>query len=195
MPYDPQIHHRRSIRWRGHDYSRQGAYFVTTCTLNKQFVFGSIVEGEMLLSDAGKLVERCWANLAERFPCLALDTFVIMPNHIHGIIRIVQDEGAASGVARKEGARWGAASSAPTLGEIVRAFKSTSARAVNLLLSRAERALWQRNYFERVIRNDDGLGKIREYILTNPQRWASDGDNPEASVHDDAPWCAAPVDA
>ena len=114
-----------------------------------------------------------------------------MPNHIYGIIRIVRAEVAADRGATSRGA----ASSAPTLGEIVRAFKSTSARAVNLLLSRAERALWQRNYFERVIRNDDELGKIREYVLPNPQRWASDGDNPEASVHDDAPWCAAPVDA
>src|SRR6266513_443609 len=112
-----------------------------------------------------------------------------MPNHIYGIIRIVRDECAADRGATSRGA----ASSAPTLGEIIRAFKSTSAHAVNRLLSRVGAPLWQRNYFERVIRNDDKLGKIREYILTNPLRWASDRENPEALTHDDSPWCAAPL--
>jgi len=112
-----------------------------------------------------------------------------MPNHIYGIIRIVRAEVAADRGATSRGA----ASSAPTLGEIIRAFKSTSAHAVNGLLSRVGAPLWQRNYFERVIRNDDELGKIREYILNNPLRWASDRANPEDLTHDDSPWCAAPL--
>jgi REP-associated tyrosine transposase len=157
---------------------------VTACTHHKQLVFGMVAEGEVVLNEAGKAVERCWTNLAERFSSVRLDTFVVMPNHIHGIIRIVRDEAAA---------RRGAAGSAPTLAEIVRAFKSISAHAVNLLLSMVGTPLWQRNYFERVIRNDDELGKIREYISTNPLRWASDRENPSALTHDDTPWCAAPL--
>jgi putative transposase len=138
----------------------------------------------MLLSDAGKLVERSWTNLAERFPSVEPGAFVVMPNHIHGIIRIVRHRGAASSPLRNGGA----ASTAPPLGQIVRAFKSTSARAGNRLLSRVAAPLWQRNYVERVIRNDDELGKIREYSSTNPVRWASDRENPEASACDGEPW-------
>jgi REP element-mobilizing transposase RayT len=113
MKYDPDIHHRHSIRLREYDYSANGAYFVTICTQGRECLFGDIVEGQMNLNDAGRMVEEVWLKLPERFPQITLDERVIMPNHFHGIICIV-------GVPKKQGA----ASSAPTLGAIMRVFKS-----------------------------------------------------------------------
>ncbi len=172
MEYDPELHHRRSIRLRGYDYSRAGAYFVTVCMQGKRPVLGEIVEGEMVLNEAGRLVGRAWEILPRRFPHITLDAFVAMPNHVHGIIMV------GAGLALPEGA----ASSAPTVGDIVRAFKSTSAIAVNALLLRSGEPLWQRNYYEHIIRKDGELSKIREYMATNPLRWASDPENPNFMV-------------
>ncbi len=193
MEYDPELHHRRSIRLRGYDYSRAGAYFVTVCTQGKRPLLGEIVEGEMVLNEAGRLVGRAWEVLPRRFPHITLDAFVAMPNHVHGTIIVgaglALPKGAASSAVPRNPApgRWwpglalpeGAASSAPTLGDIVRAFKSTSAIAVNALLLRSGEPLWQRNYYEHIIRNHGELSKIREYMATNPLRWASDPENPD----------------
>ncbi len=167
MEYNPDLHHRRSIRLRGYDYSRAGAYFVTVCTQGKRPLLGEIVEGKIVLNEAGRLVGRAWEVLPRRFPHITLDIFVAMPNHVHGIIMV------GAGLALPGGA----ASSAPTLGDIVRAFKSTSAVAVNALHLRSGEPLWQRNYYDHIIRNGHELNKIREYISTNPPRWASDPEN------------------
>src|SRR5712692_7690078 len=86
MKYDPKTHHRRSMRLQGYDYSRPGAYFVTVCTEGKRALFGEIVEGEMVLSEAGRLVRRAWEILPRQFPNITSDAFVVMPNHVHGII-------------------------------------------------------------------------------------------------------------
>ena len=190
MTFNPDIHHRSSIRLRNYDYTSNGAYFVTICTQGKECLFGRIDGEAMVVNDAGRMVETVWYSLPERFPGIELDDFVVMPNHVHFIMFLV---GAAlappfcSALAppveiasmEKQGAasNRGAASSAPTLGTIVRAFKSISAIEVNRLLRRQGQPLWQRNYYERVVRNDGELHGFREYIQHNPARWAEDENN------------------
>ena len=169
--YNPEIHHRRSIRLKDYDYRQAGDYFVTVCTQNRECLFGDVADGEMRLNEAGRMTIKTWIGLADRFPFVELDEFVVMPNHMHGIILIV---GAGLALPNK-----GAASSAPTLGDVIRTFKSIAAININRLLERTGRPLWQRNYYEHIIRNEDDLNRIREYITNNPTRWAEDEDNPE----------------
>ncbi len=178
-----EIHHRRSIRLKGYDYSQTGYYFVTICTWNRECVFGDVVDGKMKLSRIGQLVQVAWNELLKRFHNFELDEFAVMPNHIHGIIIIV---GAGLALPNR-----GAASSAPTkdisigLGDVVRAFKSISAINVNCLLSRLGVPLWQRNYYEHIIRNEESLNRFREYIGTNPLRWELDRENPHRKGEDE----------
>jgi putative transposase len=167
------VRHRRSLRLTGYDYAQSGAYFVTICTQNRACVFGCVDDGDMRLNEAGRMVRSVWQALPDRFPGMELDAFVIMPNHVHGIVAFV---GAGLALPGDKGA----ASSAPTLGDVVRAFKSLSAIRVNCLLRRSG-SLWQRNYYEHVIRNERELDRIREYIATNPLRWALDRENPQKS--------------
>jgi putative transposase len=165
MLYDPDLHHRRSIRLQGYDYAQAGAYFVTICVYNRECLLSEIVDGETQLTEIGRIVVKTWDNLLSRFSCIELDMFVAMPNHVPGIIVIVDSS-------------QGAASSAPTLGRIVRAFKSLSAVACNRVLDRAGVPFWQRNYYEHVIRDEDDLDRVRQYIVENPGRWAEDPENP-----------------
>ena len=170
MKFDPGKHHRRSLRLKGYDYSRSGAYFVTICTHGRECLFGEVMDGDMRLNDVGRAAQAEWVRLPEHFQSVELDEFVIMPNHVHGIILV------GAGLAPPDGR--GAASSAPTLGHILRAFKSISAIAVNRLLGRSGRSLWQRNYYEHIVRNENELARIREYIANNPAQWALDRENP-----------------
>jgi REP element-mobilizing transposase RayT len=169
------VHDRRSLRLRGYDYAQAGAYFVTICTQDRLCLLGDIIEGEMQLNDAGRMVRSVWEGLPDRFPGMELDAFVVMPNHVHGIAVFVAAVLALPGDN-------GAASSAPTLGDVVRAFKSLSAIHVNRLFMRSG-SLWQRNYYDHVIRNERELDKIREYIATNPLKWALDRENPQRTGH------------
>ena len=157
---------RRSIRLQKYDYSQSGSYFVTVCTQHRECLLGDIVNEDMVLNVTGKMVLDVWAQLPMRFPTIELDEFIIMPNHVHGIINI------QTGISET-----GAASSAPTLGQIVRMFKSVSAIAVNKILNRKNKPLWQRNYYERIIRNEEECNRTREYIFNNPAQWASDENN------------------
>jgi putative transposase len=188
MKFDPDIHHRRSVRLGWYDYSGAGAYFVTICVHGRECLFGEVADGSMRLNPAGEIVRVAWDGLPERFPNVTMDIFMIMPNHFHGII-IINDVGAplaAPGFeselqgrdAASSAEDKGAASDAPTLGKIMRTFKSISAINVNRLLDRQDRPLWQRNYYERVIRSERELAGIREYILNNSMKWEQDEENP-----------------
>ena len=174
---------RRSLRLQGFDYSEEGAYFVTVCTQNRECLFGDVVDGAIHLNDAGRLVRTVWDELPARCPGVCLDAFVVMPNHVHGILVFV---GAGLALPLK-----GAASSAPTrsrphtLGNVLRAFKSISAIGVNRALSRSGQPLWQRNYYEHVIRSEESLNRIQEYIVTNPFRWKLDRENPARQGEDE----------
>ena len=180
MPYDPEHHARRSIRLRGYDYAQCGTYFITMCIQHRECLLGAVVDGVMELNKAGETVQSVWEALPKRFTSILLDEFVVMPNHVHGILVIVPAN-------QKSQSEKGAASGAPTVGKILRAFKSISAIRVNSLLSRSGQPLWQRNYYEHIIRNERTLERAREYIAMNPRRWHLDWDNPIAGARQAAP--------
>ena len=227
MIYDPQKHHRRSIRLAEYDYSQCGAYFVTICTRNGDPILANAekppvgvalaathtLESALAatltlqtppnpepdsafrfeLTTIGEIVDRNWRMLPERFPTVSLDEYVIMQNHFHGIVVINEwdrsrerDAGKRVGAMERVGAgkRVGArpTPTGPTLGMIVGAFKS---RSVKDVLAHIEEnrldmigKIWQRNYFERVIRNERDLYNIRAYIRNNPVNWGRDDENP-----------------
>lgn len=187
--YNPEKHHRRSIRLTGYDYKQSGAYFVTIVTRNRLSLFGDISDGEMVLSDTGRIAEVSWVGLSSRFPMVSLDSFVVMPNHIHGIITVGAQFIAPGAVPhnRTDTAHEGAMNRAPTLGEILRAYKAASTRMIRQTAN-LEFA-WQRNYYEHVVRNEESLNRIRQYILENPARWAIDRENPDTSNPEpENPW-------
>jgi putative transposase len=165
--YNPDEHHRKSIRLRNYDYTQAGAYFVTVCTHDAVCMLGAVVDGKVVLSNAGRIVERCWDNLPYHYPHVQLDAFVIMPNHVHGIIILMDYVGAGLKPAPTGLRRHG-------VPEIVRAFKTFSSRSINQLRHTPGTPVWQRNYYEHVVHNEDDLREIRRYIDDNPARWAED---------------------
>ncbi len=201
---------RRSIRLRDYDYSRPGAYFVTACVENRECLFGEVAAGEMRLNDAGRMVVEEWMALSTRFPFVMLDVFVVMPNHLHGIIVITTPDVGAGLVPAPGDAGWagdeattraGATTRvAPTtLGDIVGAFKSRTtvlyARGVKRFgWPRFRGRFWQRNYYEHIIRSETSLQRIREYIIQNPLRWHLDFENPKR-IGRDGTWDDLMADA
>jgi putative transposase len=186
MKFNPDIHHRRSIRLQEYDYSCNGAYFVTVCAQRRECLFGQIDNSEMLLNEAGQMVNGWWVKLPDKFHGVTLDEYVVMPNHFHGIIHIVgaapygrPDVGQPHGIV-KPGQPHGVA---PTLGDVIGWFKTMSTNAYICGVKQSgwppfPGRLWQRNYYERVIRDEKELTGIREYILHNPIKWADDAENP-----------------
>ena len=236
MKYNPDMHHRRSIRLKDYDYSRPGAYFITICTHNRECVFGEITVGKMTFNEFGKIANQFWVDIGNRFPNVELDEFVIMPNHVHGILVFTASVGAGFTPARASAGRattgratagrattgratagrattgratagratagrattgrattgratTGRATTgratvgratarvAPTLGQIVGAYKSVVSneclkiyKSKNLYLGK----LWQRNYYEHIIRDQNDLNRIRKYIMENPLKWRED---------------------
>ena len=151
-------------------------------------LFGSVVDGELHLNDAGKMVRRVWDGMPDRFPFINMDEFVVMPNHIHGVI-FIRQPAPTTGATSRAPTRGGRAPTrgAPTLGDVVGAFKSVTTveyvRGVRGLgWQRFDKRLWQRNYFERVIRDESELGRIREYIANNIMKWEFDRENPSGTI-------------
>ena len=175
MADNSEKHHRRSIRLKEYDYSQAGGYFVTICTQDRKCIFGEIVNGEMKLNTFGKIVSSEW--LKTRFYRLnvVLDEYVVMPNHAHGIIMIVEtgDVGATRRVAPTK-----ITTIRPnTIGSIIGQIKSITTKKIRN--GGMKSFLWQRNYWEHVIRDEDKLFKIRQYIQNNPIKWHLDRENPE----------------
>lgn len=213
--YDSGSRHRRSIRLRGYDYTQAGAYFVTICTFNRLCLFGEIVGGVMEPSALGQVVEAEWLQTARVRPNVALDAFVVMPNHVHGIVLIEEGIGPATQqVAPTRGDGVGEPATqrvAPTgrvvqgdappemgrrddwrrsmagqggrtlisgsLGAIVGQFKAAVTKRYTAQYGALDTLIWQRNYYDRVIRSEHELSQIREYIANNPARWEEDADN------------------
>ncbi len=244
MPYDSFKHHRRSIRLRGYDYTQPGAYFITIVTYGRLHLFGEIIGGVMQMNPCGQIISDFWSAIPTHFPNVQLDEFIVMPNHIHGIIMITdipdgrktvgathrvalndgitqndgivqndgiiqngvipQNDGIAKnnriakndGVTRNDGitrntgftksdraTRWVAPTNArPTLvpnsiGSIVGQYKSGA--TIQMIRSRVMPApgIWQRNYHDHIIRDDDELQRIRKYIRDNPLNWETDEEN------------------
>jgi putative transposase len=179
---------RQTIRLQNYDYSHPGMYFITICTHQREPILGVIDAGYVIPTDAGKFVEQTWLALPNRFPNLKTDEFVLMPNHVHAILFLEaqqssQKPGAASGSPTAENSLMRAASGAstphPSLAEIVRAFKSLSAIGVNKIRMTPSQPLWQRNYYEHIIRTSQSLDQLRRYIEENPASWPTDEDNPD----------------
>jgi REP element-mobilizing transposase RayT len=192
MSYDPHKHHRRSIRLKGYDYSQEGMYFVTIC----------VQKGQCLLEGTGvqAMILLWWEKLAEKFPTVILDAFITMPNHVHFIIAIVgapprddvgahprvrPDEGQTHEGQTHEGQTHGSAPTAVTLGEIVQWFKTMTTNAyINGVKEQGWEPfpgkLWQRNYYEQIIRNERHLTAVRQYIHDNPANWQADKLHPNA---------------
>jgi putative transposase len=180
MAYDSETHHRSSARLKTFDYSSQGAYFVTVCANVRANVFGEIEAGEMRLNEAGRVVAECWALIPEHFPNVELDAFIVMPDHVHGIIVISQP----SETNVRTSVVVGAQHAAPlrnsddvlprvqpgSLGAIMRSFKSAATKRINESQGLPGTPVWQRNYWDRVIRDDRELEETRKYILENPVR-------------------------
>ena len=164
MAYDPQQHNRHSIRLRDYRYDTAGGYAVTVCAAQKEPIFGSIRGGMMLLNESGRAVEAEWLNLMTRYPSIVLDEFMLMPNHLHGIIFLSPELIIPT-------------ESSPALGTVVGAFKSLSARAVGQQSGDKSCQIWQRNYYEQIIRSEAMLDAIRLYIAHNPARWHDDPEN------------------
>lgn len=191
MRYDPARHNRRSIRLKEYDYSQSGFYFVTICCYQRQCLFGEIVDGVMELNQYGEIVAETYQWLSQRYPYLNLDEWIIMPNHFHGIM-IISDK-----------PRRGSSRTAPTipntpilnrkdvvltdknlpinpelkpktLGRLIGVFKTVSTKQINLTCNLPGTPIWQRNYYEHIIRNEKSLNKIREYVVNNPLLWERD---------------------
>ncbi len=182
MTFNPTIHRRKSIRLQGYDYSQAGAYFITVCTHNRVPLFGEIVDGVMVLNTAGQIVEKCWCAIPEHFPQVTLDEFVVMPNHVHGIITVGANNhlpqhylplpSDETPIQSNEPPRPLQHGTSRAIGSMVRGFKIGVTRWFRA--NTDIHAVWQRNYYEHIIRNEDAYLKIAEYIQTNPQRWETD---------------------
>ena len=179
MTYNPDIHHRRSIRLKGYDYSQAGAYFVTVCTQNRECLFGEVIDGEMVLNDIGKIVAGEWMKTGAIRNNVALDKWVVMPNHFHGILVVDDGRGTAHRAPTVEQFGQPVSGSIPT---IIRSFKSAVTKRINEIRKTPGEKLWQRNYYERIIRNENELNHIREYIANNPMKWKLDRGNPDKGM-------------
>jgi putative transposase len=202
MAYDPYKHHRRSIRLKEYDYSQDNLYFVTICIKNGLCLLGDVIGDEMMLNPAGQMVEAEWLALPSRFPQVELDVFQVMPNHFHGILGIQNIDGSSVGVGLVPAQDDAATTTdrattrvAPTvagdapvrtvLGNMIGAFKSITTNEYIVGVNELDwepfpGKLWQRNFYEHIIRNERALKAIREYIINNPANWAADQLHPDA---------------
>ena len=181
---------RKPLRFPGYDYSRLGVYFVTICVTDKVCLFGHVAPNAVHLNSLGQIVRSTWLMLPNRFPGLKLDAFVVMPNHFHGILAFTRHNNARSvgaGLAPPAPAAPTPIHPSPntssqharmyTLGEVIGAFKSLSTIAVNRFMGKRGARLWQRNYYEHVVRDGEELKNMQQYIAENPMMWALDPDN------------------
>ncbi len=164
-----KLRRRNSLRLEGYDYSEPGAYFITTVTHQRACLFGKVVNREMQLNASGKMVEKVWSELPKHYPHIELGMFIVMPNHVHGIIIIDEDVGAGLRPAptKKHG-----------LSEIIRAFKSFSSRHIHEIDEFSPERIWQRGFHDRILRNEKEWQNVHLYIEANPVNWENDAENP-----------------
>jgi putative transposase len=184
--FDPGKHHRRSIRLPNYDYSQPGAYYVTIVTWHRECLFGEVRDKEMVLSRFGLVATQQWEKLPKRFPNTDLGAFVIMPNHMHGIIIIDAGRGTAG---NRDDLHGEPARRAPTYEQfqnpvkgsiptMIRSYKSAVSYRINLIRGTQDVPVWQRNYYEHIIRNERDLQSKTDYINANPLLWSQDDENP-----------------
>ena len=197
--YNPQMHNRRSIRFKGYDYTQAGLYFITICCQNRACLFGEIENGKMMLNDAGAIANDCWLNIPNHFPNAILHEYVIMPNHVHGIIELVgannhspvsklhspktelhspknkKNNNSVIGDNRAKNVS-PLRSPSKTVGSVVRGFKIGVTKWMRQNTDTFY--IWQRNYWEHIIRDDKSHENISQYIINNPTKWNNDKLNP-----------------
>ena len=174
---------RLSLRLLDYDYTTPGAYFLTVCAAARECLFGRPENDSVELSQLGEMVRECWLAIPNHFTIAELDAYVVMPNHLRGII-VLTDDGRGKTCRAPTTERFGqpVAASLPT---IVRSFKAAVTKRVNEIGVAAKRPIWQRSYYEHVIRNAESLDRIRDYIATNPLRWNLDRENPASTGSDE----------
>jgi REP-associated tyrosine transposase len=165
---------RRSIRLQGFDYSQPGQYFVTICAMEQKCIFGKIENGVMQENILGKIVHICWLQVPDHFANVEPDVFVVMPNHFHAILKLRETARALNEVTT-EGFSAPVSLSVPT---IVRTFKAAVTREARCILGGSMQQVWQRNYYERIIRNNHEYEETFRYIIENPMRWDTDQEKP-----------------
>lgn len=179
--------HRRSLRLKGYDYSQAGVYFVTICAYDRKCLFGEIESGLMRLNECGETVAAEWMKSAEVRSEIECGEFVVMPNHFHGIVCIVgaygntpisRDEHKMAYSHNKGVSPYAPTSPSRNVGAMVRGFKGAASRRINEIRNTPGAPVWQRNYFEHVIRDDADYNRIAEYVADNPQRWMEDSLHP-----------------
>ncbi|MSP39124.1 MAG: transposase [Deltaproteobacteria bacterium] len=180
MTIRPEIRRRQSIRLQDYDYALAGAYFITMVTQDRKCLFGEIVDGEIKLNDCGHIVQDEWEKSAQIRNEIELDAFVVMPNHVHGIVVIADGMRRATG---RSPLQVGPAKR--SVGAFVAGFKASVSQRINAARGMRGVSVWQRNYFEHVIRSEASLKRIRQYILDNPMSWEFDRENP-ATQHPEA---------
>jgi len=180
-------YNRQSIRLKDHNYNRPGFYFVTICVNDNICCLGEIITvdefigQEICLSGIGNVVKKYLLNINNYYEYVALDKWVIMPNHLHMIIKINESADVTPVGAIHELPLPGDRRQM-LLGKIIGKFKMNSARRINELMEKSGNSFWQRNYYEYIIRNEKSLERIRNYIRDNPRRWLNDSENPAASI-------------
>ncbi|MBZ0275302.1 MAG: transposase [Anaerolineae bacterium] len=171
------FHQRKSPRLQGYDYAQAGAYFVTLCCHQRTSFFGHIMDGDMRLNETGELAAECWLAICNHFPSVDLDGWVIMPNHMHGILVLTADPVGTHHVGTRYSASTNSASTntaSTPLGHIINTYKGAVTRAARRHHDEPEWRLWQTRYHDHIIRNEADLNRIRQYIVTNPARWETD---------------------
>lgn len=185
--YNPEKHHRRSVRQQGYNYLQNGLYFVTICCQDRNCLFGKIINGKMVLNDAGRIANTCWLDIPKHFPHAVLHEYVIMPNHVHGIIELTDAVMMETVGAKKFSPLPPTQSPTPpllpssssqfrspskTIGSIVRGFKIGVTKWMRQ--NTDVFSVWQRNYYENIIRNEQSYNNIVNYITNNPSDWQID---------------------
>jgi putative transposase len=167
--------YRKSIRLKDYDYAQPGGYFITICTFNRECLFGEIADGVMRLNTVGTIAERCWREMPNHFSNIAIDEYVIMPNHAHCIITIKKCKDL------KESGRGEVTSPLQkvSLGKIIAYFKYQSTKMINKINDTPGNPVWQRGYYDRIIRSNKELNNIRDYIKSNIIQWSLDTENPQ----------------
>ncbi len=184
MPYNPDQHHRRSTRLKGYDYAAEGLYFITLCTAQRQGLFGAVVDGHMELNLLGQIVANEWMKTPQIRSDFDLDGWVVMPNHIHGIVVInslnqphdaIAPVGAHRHAPQDASPKTGIAYRRPhSVSSFIAGFKSATTKQINIQRNAARTPVWQRNYYDHIIRSEDSLHHIQTYIQNNPATWQKD---------------------
>jgi len=196
MKHNPEIHNRKSIRLKGYDYSKKGLYFITICTQNREHLFGEIIDGKMILNSAGEIAFNEWFELKNRFNNIELYGFIVMPNHIHGIIEMIEENEICTKdkIRNKENHFSKISPKSNSLSLLIRSYKSCVSKKCRGVIYNAQNKIkqtdrnsiyntqiflngqfqWQRNYYDNIIRNEKTYLKVSEYIKDNPLKWAID---------------------